>query len=157
MKNEEKIQQAEPAAETFMETLRMADKVGADTHSRKAEMYVRPAPYAFGYDIGMLIRHGGTNEVLALATDLTAGPVAKGVPIKPLLRLEYDEIQHLLDQLWAAGLRPTEMRDKDVPVKTLEAKEEHIKDLRSERDFMRDRIKDPIPTLMVTEKQKREI
>lgn len=51
----------------------------------------------------------------------------ENTPIEPLIKLQLVEAQGLFDALWSAGLRPS---TKEPVTGIIEAKDEHIKDLR---------------------------
>ena len=69
---------------------------------------------------------------VSLPHSLTMETIDQGVgeltPFKePLIKLQQDSVQELLDELWRAGLRPSNVKSLDGQI---EAMQHHIEDLR---------------------------
>jgi hypothetical protein len=60
------------------------------------------------------------------ATDIIYSELPKGRIIEPLFRLDYNDAQSLIDDLWQAGLRPSEGTGS---AGSLKATENHLKDM----------------------------
>ena len=63
----------------------------------------------------------------AVVQPLTMSSHKENEYTKPFIRLRGDEAQGLMDTLWQSGLRPS---TKEPVTGIIEAKDEHIKDLR---------------------------
>lgn len=64
----------------------------------------------------------------AFAETVMMKDAQEGDRMPPMMYLSKDSLISLMDELWAAGIRPTEERDASPAV--LKAKDEHIGDLR---------------------------
>lgn len=72
------------------------------------------------------IGHQGATGLFAMQP-ATIDKVEPGAYVEPALKLDEQQVQLLMDELWAAGYRPT--RAEPVKVES-EAKQAHIDDLR---------------------------
>lgn len=78
-------------------------------------------PYLFRL---ITFRAGGSS---AVATAVTMAPCTDGDDVEPFLRLDAKAVQQLMDDLWHAGVRPTNVKHSDERV---DAMEKHLQDMR---------------------------
>ena len=86
----------------------------------KLEIRAISAPWHRGVDL--LIRQGDS-----VGIDVTMKKVKSNVAVSPTVSIGIDEAQTLMDDLWAAGLRPTEGSGS---AGSLRATERHLNDMR---------------------------
>ena len=86
----------------------------------KTEIRVQKSPWSFGLE--MLIRNGD-----AVVKDVTFEPVEKYTVVNPSLTISPNIAQQLMDDLWTAGIRPSEGTGS---AGSLAATERHLKDMR---------------------------
>jgi len=87
--------------------------------NEKTELRAVSAPWHRGVEL--LVRQGN-----AYGVNVTMETNERGL-IEPTLRIGMDEAQVLMDDLWAAGLRPTEGAGS---AGSLRATERHLEDMR---------------------------
>lgn len=80
------------------------------------------APWARAVEIAIVSRNN------AYRAELVLKPVEPGAFIESTLALPYDDAQTLMDDLWQAGLRPTEGSGS---AGSLAATERHLADMRT--------------------------
>ena len=83
------------------------------------------APWHNGVEI--LIRETRNDGMLSVVTNIVMETKEPGLFIEPTLRLSNTAAQTLMDDLWGAGLRPTEGSGS---AGSLRATEKHLNDLR---------------------------
>lgn len=88
------------------------------------EVMVRCYEWDTGVSIYMRQRTVGEGSVVA--AKVTMIPHESGTMIEPMMRLEIQEAQQLMDELWRCGLRPTEGTGS---AESLAATERHLKDM----------------------------
>ena len=86
----------------------------------KTELRAASAPWHGG--IELLIRRGDYFGV-----NITMESKESGLIVEPTLRIDMDAGQTLMDDLWNAGLRPTEGAGS---ARSLRATEKHLSDMR---------------------------
>ena len=89
-------------------------------------------PWSRTIHLRLARRHNGR---LHTANRITFSETPEGQPGNPALALQYEDAQQLLDELWACGLRPSEILAQQVNSSTsntavLAATERHLKDMR---------------------------
>ncbi len=90
----------------------------------KKEIRATNAPWYNGIEILIAANDNGKRSV---ARTVTLEEISPGVCCEPTIRLEYDEAQQLMDDLWQAGLRPAEGSGS---AGSLRATEKHLEDMR---------------------------
>lgn len=88
--------------------------------NEKPEIRAVSAPWHAGVEL--LIRRGD-----AFGVSVTMETQEQGTVVEPTLRIGMDEAQTLMDDLWRAGLRPTEGTGS---AGSLRATEKHLEDMR---------------------------
>ena len=88
--------------------------------NEKTELRASSSPWHCG--IELLVRQGN-----ACGVSVTMETVEQGWMAEPTLRIGIDEAQTLMDDLWRAGLRPTEGAGS---AGSLRATEKHLQDMR---------------------------
>lgn len=84
----------------------------------------KAAPWAHSVEIAAFKKvMGGATKVAALQWE----PIAENAEMKPLLTIRMEQAQVLMDDLWNAGVRPTEGAGS---AGAMRAAEHHIADLR---------------------------
>ncbi len=86
----------------------------------KTEIRAVSAPWHRGVDL--LIRHGD-----AVGVHVNMKKVESNVEVSPTVSIGINEAQTLMDDLWAAGIRPTEGSGS---AGSLRATERHLSDMR---------------------------
>ena len=89
--------------------------------NEKLKARAASGPWWHGIDI--LFRHGN-----AVGEPLTMKEGEPGEMVEPTVRLEREQAQVLMDDLWACGIRPTEGMGS---AGSLRATEKHLKDMRT--------------------------
>lgn len=92
----------------------------------RTEILVRREPFRGNTVDIMLVQRGQTAS--AVAEPLTFREVAVGELPPPTASLQPEEAQQLMDELWRAGLRPTEGTGS---AGSLAATERHLKDMQA--------------------------
>jgi len=116
------------------EALNVMSQDGRGNQYRKTlDMRILRNDYSFGYQMAIVVRDTLNQDIVGFVQELeivpNTDPACSPRPIPIAAVLEEDTVQTLMNQLWSLGIRPTEMRAKDVPTETLEAQREHMKDL----------------------------
>ncbi len=86
----------------------------------KIELRAVSAPWHHGVEL--LVRQGNS-----YGTNIILDPIKKGAVAEPTMRIDMDAAQSLMDDLWNAGLRPTEGAGS---AGSLRATENHLSDMR---------------------------
>jgi len=87
--------------------------------NEKVELRAVSAPWHGGVEL--LVRQGD-----AYGVNVTMETKKQGLIVEPTLRIGMDEAQSLMDDLWNAGLRPTEGAGS---AGSLRATEKHLQDM----------------------------
>ena len=90
------------------------------------ELMARREEWNTGISIYMRQRTVGFGSVVAAR--VTMIPHESGTMIEPMMRLEIQQAQQLMDELWQCGLRPTEGTGS---AGSLAATERHLKDMQT--------------------------
>lgn len=90
------------------------------------EIRVMAAPWHNGVEF--LIEEKRPNGDIAVVKNLTMEPITPGMYQEPTGRITKQAAQVLMDDLWAAGLRPSEGSGS---AGSLRATERHLEDMRS--------------------------
>lgn len=85
----------------------MPDVVRPFTFLNRVELRVHKTPWEHGVQVA-LIEWGPDGRTSSMVTDVTTTLVPEGTPLVPLFGLDATQAQRLMDDLWHAGLRPTE-------------------------------------------------
>ncbi len=102
------------------------EHVNPVTTHRAIQARAQAAPWHAAVEILVTARDAdGIRQ--AVATNLTFETITDGAMIEPTLRLNYEAAQTLMDDLWQAGLRPTEGTGS---AGALKATERHLEDMR---------------------------
>jgi hypothetical protein len=78
--------------------------------------------------VSIYIHQRTVGEGYVVAAKATMIPHESGTMIEPMMRLEIQEAQQLMDELWRCGLRPTEGTGS---AGSLAATERHLKDMQT--------------------------
>ena len=82
----------------------------------------------WNYGISIYHRRRTVGFGAMVAAPITLVKLAPGAVAEPFCRLEIDEAQQLIDELWKCGLRPTEGTGS---AGSLAATERHLKDMQT--------------------------
>jgi hypothetical protein len=125
-----------------------------DAVRNKIDMFFRDCWSDFGYEFGLGIVNGANGTPIAVAEKIVCKQSKAGDMVPALVKFDRDDVQQLMDKMWSFGIRPSDMRNKEVPTETLKAMQENINDLRGERDYLRALTKETIKLSLASEKQK---
>ncbi|MDO8415509.1 MAG: hypothetical protein Q7S87_04790 [Agitococcus sp.] len=78
--------------------------------------------------VSIYMRQRTVGEGCVVAAKVTFVPHESGTMIEPMMRLEIQQAQQLMDELWQCGLRPTE---RTGSAGSLAATERHLKDMQA--------------------------
>jgi hypothetical protein len=82
----------------------------------------------FGRSIGIALVRDGSGDKFGVAKNITFESQPKEQIISNLMEINHAEAQHLMDQLWSCGIRPTEGQGS---AGSLAATERHLKDMQT--------------------------
>jgi len=92
--------------------------------------HVQFSPHRLAYNLDIFVSSRSLNTPTAYATGVIMKTLAmhERPPDEPALRLEQHEAQNLMDELWRAGIRPTNGAGSSGQ---LAATERHLEDMRA--------------------------
>lgn len=94
-------------------------------NGEKFNIRAMAAPWKNGVEL--LIKEDLPDGRIGIVDNFTVLTYRKGEQFQPSLKIGYDEAQVLMDDLWNAGIRPTEGTGS---AGSLKATENHLKDMR---------------------------
>lgn len=108
-----------------------------DTQINPIKLDFRPAWDRFGYFLSIYEAHGFTGQPTRQIKSVEWEDVGNGTAQTPLINIQRDQLVELMDALWQCGIRPS---NGEGDLGRVGAMMEHLTDLRSERDFMRESV-----------------
>lgn len=75
--------------------------------------------------VAAIVRDG---QIISFAEPMTMTPVSTGIYVEPFVRLNRDQAQVLMDDLWQCGLRPSEGAGS---AGAMAAVQRHLEDMRT--------------------------
>lgn len=104
------------------------------------KIFASNAPWHRGIDL-LLVSKVNSTSPNAYGTKIEfETPEHPGVEIEPTIRMDYDNAQNLMDELWSCGLRPTEGSGS---AGALAATQKHLDDMRKlVFDYIQRSVKD---------------
>lgn len=91
------------------------------------EFFIQKNLFKNGIEVGMILNSGGTRYVATPVCMTALTPEMEGMMLSPLLVMTKDSARNLMDELWNAGVRPS---NEAGSVGELAAVKAHLKDMR---------------------------
>lgn len=91
----------------------------------KITILASKAPWARSIDL--LICSSDSQRIVSQATSISFEDVPEGTLLEPTIHLRYEEAQTLMDELWNCGIKPSEMKDDALELKSTKY---HLEDMR---------------------------
>lgn len=92
------------------------------------EFFVHKSMYKNGFEVGAFLNTDGQRWIAAPVCMSVLTPEMEGMVINPLFSLTKDAARNLMDELWNAGVRPS---NEAGSVGELAAVQAHLKDMRA--------------------------
>ena len=84
----------------------------------------------FNGGVGLSMIHDAmlNNNKMAVAANVVMIEVQDGIPVEPFLKMDYEDAQNLMDELYHCGIRPTDGARSSGSMK---ATQNHLEDMRA--------------------------